>query len=327
MYSKFYGLNDLPFQLSPDSRFFFGSSGHEKALAYLRYGVEQGEGFILITGEIGAGKTTLVEHLISTLDHHRFVAARVVTTQLNADDLLRTVASAFGVTQEGLDKASLLRRLEGFLQQIHHQNKRSLLLIDEAQNLAVGPLEELRMLSNFSVGHRPLLQSFLLGQPQFRSIITRPELEQLRQRVIASYHLGPMSGEETRAYIEHRLRTVGWSNDPRISDEAFRLIHEHTEGVPRRINTLCSRLLLFGFLEEKHAIDGEVVRAVWRDLSGELPLDLAPPLLNGGARAAATVGSDLGDRIDALERQVSSHDRTIRQAIGLAAKYLERSSL
>jgi putative secretion ATPase (PEP-CTERM system associated) len=327
MYSKYYGFKDLPFQLSPDSRFFYSSSGHEKALAYLRYGVEQGEGFIVITGEIGAGKTTLVEHVLSTLDHRRFVAARVVTTQLNADDLLRTVASAFGVTQEGLDKASLLRRLEGFLRQTHHQNKRSLLLIDEAQNLAVGPLEELRMLSNFSMGPRPLLQSFLLGQPQFRATISRPELEQLRQRVIASYHLGPMSGEETRAYIEHRLRTVGWSNDPRISDEAFRRIHEHTDGVPRRINTLCSRLLLFGFLEERHIIDGDVVQAVWRDLSGELPLDLAPPLLNGTGRPAVPADAEVGDRLEALERQVSAHDRTIRQAMGLAAKYLERSSL
>jgi hypothetical protein len=136
-----------------------------------------------------------------------------------------------------------------------------------------------------------------------------------------------MSNEETRAYIEHRLRTVGWRNDPRISDEAFRLIHQHTEGVPRRINTLCSRLLLFGFLEEKHTIDGEVVMAVWRDLSGELPLDLAPPLLNSMPRPALGGIGELGERIEALERQVSSHDRTIRQAIGLAAQYLERGRL
>src|SRR5437773_1404049 len=156
MYTAFYGLSDLPFRLSPDRRFFFGSTGHERALAYLTYGLDQADGFIVITGDVGTGKTTLVEHLLSGLNHDWFVAGRVVTTQLEADDTVRMIATAFGIAADGLDKASLLNRLQDFLASTHRGGKRSLLLVDEAQNLSVRSLEELRMLSNFTAGHRPL---------------------------------------------------------------------------------------------------------------------------------------------------------------------------
>ncbi|MGB8274802.1 MAG: XrtA/PEP-CTERM system-associated ATPase, partial [Alphaproteobacteria bacterium] len=269
MYTSFYHLNGRPFQLSPDPRFYFGSRGHRKAMAYLTYGLNQGEGFIVITGDIGMGKTTLVGHLFSELDSQKYVAAKVVTTQLAPDDTLRMVAAAFSIPFEGADKATLLRRIETFCSQCSRQGRRVLLVIDEAQNLPMGSIEELRMLSNFQTDEKALLQCFLLGQPQFRATIASDGLEQLRQRIIASYHLEPMDAGETRAYVEHRLKTVGWQNDPSFSDETFRLIHTHTGGIPRRINTLCSRLLLFGFLEELHAIDAAVVQEVVSDLLRE----------------------------------------------------------
>src|SRR5260370_41209300 len=241
MYTDFYKFIGLPFQLMPDARFFFGSSGHTKAMAHLTYGLGQGEGFIIITGDIGAGKATVVQNLLQQLDSRKYVAATITNTQLGADDMLRMVASAFGVAQEGVDKATLLRRLEAFLARIHQQGQRALLLVDECQNLTVPALEELRMLSNLQIDGRAPLQSFLLGQPQFRETLARAELDQLRQRVIASYHLGPLNEAETSRYIEHRLRTVGWSGDPQLGDGVFTAIHPHCGGAPRRLNTLCSR--------------------------------------------------------------------------------------
>ena len=321
MYAAFYKLTDLPFRLSPDRRFFFGSTGHERALAYLTYGLDQADGFIVITGEVGTGKTTLVEHLLSGLNHDWFVAARVMTTQLEADDTVRMVATAFGLTANGLDKATLLNRLQDFLATTHRGGKRSLLLVDEAQNLSVRSLEELRMLSNFAAGHQPLLQSFLLGQPQFRAIIGKPELEQLRQRVIASYHLGPLKPDETRAYVHHRLRTVGWQRDPQFADDVFPMIHQESGGVPRRINTLCSRLMLSAFLDEAHIIDTETVRSVARDLAAELPVSSAPP----AAVSADTGPGELGRRVAELERKVCAHDRAIAHALRMTAEYLEKS--
>ena len=269
MYTDFYKLKALPFQLTPDPRFFYASKVHNSAMAHLTYGLSQGEGFIIVTGEVGAGKTTLVGHLLSSLDPERFVAAKIVTTQLGADDMLRMVCSAFGIESEKTTKATLLQRFERFLHQNHSAGRRAVLLIDEAQNITVPALEELRMLSNLVVGNQPPLQCFLLGQPQFRSIIASPDLDQLRQRVIASYHLGPLSLPETRSYIEHRLELAGWQQDPQLAADAFDRVHAHTGGVPRMINVLCSRLLLFAYLEEKHAIDGDDVDAVADEYSKE----------------------------------------------------------
>lgn len=269
MYSDFYNLTGQPFQLTPDHRFFFGSSVHKRAMAHLSFGLSQGEGFIVITGDVGAGKTTLMGHLLSTLDSSRYVSATLVTTQLAADDVLRMVASAFGIDQEQADKATLLRRIEAFCQANYEEGKHCLLLIDEVQNLSFQALEELRMLSNFQTDGTALVQSILLGQPQFRRTLASKDLDQLRQRVIASYHLGPISAQETRDYIRHRLSAVGWTNDPALSEDAYSEIYRQTGGVPRRINVLCSRLLLYGFLEERHELDGNVVEQVADDLKQE----------------------------------------------------------
>jgi general secretion pathway protein A len=269
MYTEFYQLTDQPFQLTPDHRFFFGSSVHKRAMAHLTFGLSQGEGFIIITGDVGAGKTTLMGHLLNTLDSDRYVSGTIVTTQLGGDDMLRMVASAFDIDNENADKATLLQRIEARFKSLSAEGKHCLLMVDEVQNLSFQALEELRMLSNFQVDGKALLQSFLLGQPQFRRTLASQDLDQLRQRVIASYHLGPVGKQEVRAYIEHRLKAVGWNNDPEITEDAYAEIFEHTGGVPRKLNVLCSRLLLFGFLEEEHRIDRDSVVQVAEDLFRE----------------------------------------------------------
>ncbi|MCB1960104.1 MAG: XrtA-associated ATPase [Rhodocyclaceae bacterium] len=270
MYESYYKLSGKPFQLNPDPAFFFGSRGHRRAMAYLEYGLHQNEGFIVITGEIGAGKTTLVRSLLQQLDSSKVVAAQLVSTQIDADDILRLVAAAFGVPSKNLDKAGLLLALETFLVSVTAAGKRALLVVDEAQNLTPRAVEELRMLSNFQLEDHALLQSFLIGQPEFRDIMQSPEMQQLRQRVIASYHLGPLDVEETKAYIEHRLKHVGWTPDsPSFSADAFEDIYRASGGIPRRVNTLCDRLLLAGFLAEKLALTAAEVGEVVAEMKEE----------------------------------------------------------
>ncbi len=270
MYESYFHLSGKPFQLNPDPSFYFGSRGHKRAFAYLEYGLYQSEGFIIITGEVGAGKTTIVRSLLEQLDAAKVVAAQLVSTQLEADDLLRAVAMAFGLPALGLDKATILASLETFLGKVTSEGKRALLIVDEAQNLSPRAVEELRMLSNFQYGDQALLQSFLVGQPELRDLMQSPQMQQLRQRVIASYHLGPLDSSETQGYIEHRLRHVGWADDPKFDPACFPSIHGATGGIPRRINTLCNRLLLAAFLSERHELVADDVHAIVDELKEEL---------------------------------------------------------
>lgn len=269
MYEKFFNLNEAPFQLTPDARYFFPSTVHKRAMGYLTYGLSQGEGFVVVTGDVGAGKTTLVSHLMATLDPYKFVTSTVVTTQLGGDDMLRMVAADFDLPQEGLDKASVLGRLHAFLRDVSARGRRAVIIVDEAQNLSMQAVEELRMLSNLQVGRPPSLQVLLLGQPQFRRKMASPDLAQLRQRIIATYHLGPLTADETREYIRHRLTQAGWKNDPAISNDGYHAVYHATNGVPRLINVLFSRILLFAFLEQLHAIDAKVVQQVAEDMRME----------------------------------------------------------
>lgn len=270
MYEQTFGLSAPPFQINPDPSFYFESKGHGHAHQYLRFGAFQGEGFIVVTGEIGAGKTTLLRALLAELDPAKVVAAQIVSTQLEAGELLAAVALAFGITAEGMNKARLLATLEAYLASLATSNRRALLIIDEAQNLSPAAIEELRMLSNFQFGSKALLQSFLVGQPELRDLLRLPQMEQLRQRVIASCHLGPMDAVETRAYVEHRLKHVGWNGEPGFADDAFTAIHALTGGVPRRINMLCSRLLLSVFLDNETHVDVARVHRVAEDIRAEL---------------------------------------------------------
>ena len=295
MYDSFFKFTGKPFQLNPDPSFFYGSRGHKRAMAYLEYGLHQSEGFIVITGEIGAGKTTIVRSLLEQLDSSRVVAANLVSTQIDASDILRMVAAAFGVPGRSLDKAGLLLALETFLVSVAASGKRALLIVDEAQNLTPAAVEELRMLSNFQLEDHALLQSFLVGQPEFRDIMQSGDMQQLRQRVIASYHLGPLDSQETRGYIEHRLSHVGWNQDPIFEDGAFSVIYSYTGGIPRRINTLCDRLLLGAYLADRHSIGEADVREVIDELKEEFASAGAPRV-----HSAAATQHTAGLALDAL---------------------------
>jgi general secretion pathway protein A len=273
MYESFYGLSGKPFQLNPDPSFFFGSKGHRRAMAYLEYGLHQSEGFIVITGEIGAGKTTLVRSLLQKLDSKKVVAAQLVSTHLDAEDTLRLVAAAFGLPNKQLKKADLLLSIEMFLLSLTAAGKRALLIVDEAQNLTPRAVEELRMLSNFQLGEHALLQSFLVGQPEFRETMQSPHMQQLRQRVIASYHLGPMDASpKPRPTSSTGSSMSAGADRPVFQSGAHEAIFKATEGVPRRINTLCDRLMLAGFLTGAtsfSALDVNEVVSEIRDEAGD----------------------------------------------------------
>ncbi|MBJ7444035.1 MAG: AAA family ATPase [Sphingobium sp.] len=274
MYDQYYGLQGRPFQLTPDPHYYFESATHRKALSYLGYGLAQGEGFIVITGDIGAGKTTLVGHLMQTIDPARLTAVKIVSTQVEGDDMLRLAAQSFGLATDGLPKAATLQKIEVFLHAQARAGRRTLLIVDEAQNLPVSAIEELRMLSNFQLGGQSLLQIFLLGQPEFRDLLKSPQLEQLRQRVIATHHLEPMMGKEVEPYIIHRLTVAGWVGNPTFTPAAFAALYAATGGVPRRLNALVSRVLLMGAIDQLREIDADVVQAVVADMG--LDVDVAP---------------------------------------------------
>lgn len=326
MYESYYGLRVKPFQLKPDPTFFFGSKGHKRAMAYLEYGLSQGEGFIVITGEVGAGKTTLMRNLFRKLESGKILAAQIVNTHLDSDDTLRMVAAAFGLPYETHGKASLLIGLEQFFRQTNQQGKRALLVVDEAQNLSPRTVDELRMLSNFQTDDKPLLQTFLLGQPEFRKTLLGGGMQQLRQRVTATYHLGPMDLPETRSYIEHRLTTAGWSGDPSFDEDAFAAIYDYTGGIPRKINTLCDRLLLMGCLEKLHSFGSSEVSEVICDIQQEF--DIPNPAAGAPVEADTAFGPErtvspasrgnMDDRLGRLEESVVSLLGLLKQILSLS---------
>lgn len=280
MYVDFYGLRALPFQLTPDSRFFYPSQIHKGALAYLTYGLRKCEGFVLITGDVGTGKTILVDYLLSVIDAERYLTSKIVTTQIGPDDMVRLVASGFGLDPAGQPKSTVIAELERLLIDARRRKISPLIIVDEAHNLPHASLEELRMLSNYRFEDAPLLQIVLLGQTQFRKALANGALEQVKQRVVASSHLRPLSAGETRSYIEHRLRAVGWSDDPSITGDTFSLVYEATRGIPRRINMVCDRLMLLGYVEERHDLGTDLVDVVMKEL--RLEGLLAPPAPHDG---------------------------------------------
>ena len=359
MYEAFYGLNVKPFQLNPDPAFYYASKQHRRAKAYLEYGVSRNEGFIVITGEIGAGKTMVLRSLIEGLAGSNIVTGHLVTTQLGAEDTLRMVGAAFGFRVKDVPKSELLITLEAFLISQTSKGKRCLLIVDEAQNLTPRAVEELRMLSNFQFGNQALLQSFLVGQPEFREILQRPEMEQFRQRVAATCHIGPLDKEETRAYMEHRIKCAGGTGKPTFEPAVFEEMHKASAGIPRRINGLADRLLLAGFLAERTHLTAADLAEVVREVSAENEVPqrkqpqtvaVAPggePLMPGGL-AGAVLDLDLshvnlapekaddmsrqlaqltaeqrGDQLQRLERSLLRLERTNLQTLALMQKLVE----
>jgi putative secretion ATPase (PEP-CTERM system associated) len=293
MYEHHYGFSGRPFQLTPDPHFYFESTSHKKAMSYLGYGLSQGEGFIVITGEVGAGKSTLVAHLMQRIDPAALTVAQVVTSALDGSEIVHIIAQAFGLAVEGHDKAGGLGAIERFLQDEARAGRRCLLVVDECQNLDLTALEELRMLSNFQLGSHPLLQSLLLGQPEFRRTLAHhSDLEQLRQRVIASHHLEALDADELEHYVRHRLGQVGWNGHPGFEAGLLDALYRHTGGIPRRVNQVMNRLLLLGAIEER----GELTLAMLDEVMAEMASDQIRGTRSGGgdlrtAPAASAGGS------------------------------------
>lgn len=308
MFDTFFGLTGRPFQLTPDPGFYFESLTHRKALSYLGYGLAQGEGFIVITGEVGAGKSTLVAHLMATVDPNLLTAAQIVTSKLGGEEVVHVVAQAFGLAVEGHDKASALGAIENFLHEEARAGRRCLLVVDESQNLSIEALEELRMFSNFQLGSHPLLQTLLLGQPEFRDTLhNHPDLEQLRQRVIATHHLEAMEPNEIQPYVEHRLALVGWTNNPSFDPRVFAAVYDASSGVPRRINQIANRLLLLAAVEQRRDVD----LAMLDQIVDELKRD---GTLGGGRRAEVRVAAAASDTPGiAVEAPVEAAAQIVRQ--------------
>lgn len=297
MFLEHLGLADMPFRLTPDDRYYFASSEHRRALSHLLFGLAQSEGFVVITGEVGAGKTTLVERLIAQLTQSTYRIASISTTQIDPDDSLRLIAADFGLSAAG-DKATLLLRLKERWRADRSRGRRALIVVDEAQNLSKPTLEELRMLSNMAERGQALVQIVLLGQPQFRDMLSNPDLDQLRQRVLASYHLGPLTAEDTEAYVLHRFTAAGGSAEGFFEPAALRAIYEASQGIPRRINRLCSRILLNAALEHYTVITAAIVESVADELNTDLDGiggAVGTPGPAGGAHSAA--GPDQGDQV------------------------------
>jgi type II secretory pathway predicted ATPase ExeA/outer membrane protein OmpA-like peptidoglycan-associated protein len=274
MYESYFRFKDTPFRLSADEKFRFAHKNYLRASAHLAYALDQGEGFVMITGQPGSGKTTLIRDVISELDEGRYNTLNLVTSQLQAEELLRKVALEYGFPAENANKATLLTNIQKHLSKLHDEGKRSILFLDEAQNLSANGLEELRLLSNLQQGKHSLLQVVLVGHNELRKLILGPDMQHVQQRLIASCQIEPLALEQTREYILHRLKHVDWQSDPKIEEEVFHLIHTASQGVPRIINHLMSHLLLFACLEEKHNLTDEDALTVIEELVDQQRLTL-----------------------------------------------------
>ena len=320
MFEDHYGLTGRPFALTPDPEFWFDSATHRKAMAYLGYGLAQGEGFVVVTGEVGSGKTTLIRKVLATIDSDRLRPVSLVSTQLGPDDMLRAVAGDLGVTAP--DKASLIAAVERALHAQAREGRRVLLVVDEAQNLSRGAIEELRMLSNFQLGPDPLVQVVLLGQPELRDRLAHDaDLEPVRQRVVATHHLGPIEAEEVGPYLIHRLSAVGWSGRPDFTEDAVEAIDRWSGGLPRRMNSLASRILLAAALDDADLIGSDLVERVIADLESDAP-ESGTSLPAAAALAAVPALDD--ERVRRLEARVEAQDRALRHVLTLLVDWVER---
>jgi general secretion pathway protein A len=297
MYRKFFGLHTKPFELVPDPRFLFSSRSHHQALSYLEYGLQERAGFILLTGEVGSGKTTLIRNLIGQLDADT-CRSLVFNTRVSPEQLLALINDDFGLDTAGKDKVALLRDLNDFLIAQHGARRRPIVIVDEAQNLNPEVLEEIRLLSNLETNQAKLLQIILIGQPELRVIINQPGLRQLRQRISITCHIDPLTREETESYVLHRLELAGNREAVRFHDGTFDFIYGFSKGLPRMINIFCDFLLLAAFVEDTAELTMELVEEVAGDFSAgtELPAVEKLPVAMDAEQIA-----DLPARIAGLE--------------------------
>jgi general secretion pathway protein A len=265
MYTDFYGLREKPFALSPDPRFLYLAASHREALAHLLYGIDEGEGFIAVTGEVGTGKTTLCRSLLDRLGSETEVAF-LFNPSGTAGELLHAIAGEFGFDDRTASRHELGDRLNRFLLDRKRDGRRVLLIVDEAQNLSDGTLEQIRLLSNLETSSEKLIQILLLGQPELDEKLDSPGLRQLRQRISVRWGLGPLSANETREYVRHRMRIAAAGECDVFDDAALAEVHRRTRGVPRLVNVLCDRALLAGYAEKRRRIGGDLVRRVAEEI-------------------------------------------------------------
>jgi general secretion pathway protein A len=266
MYTQFFRLNQAPFSIAPDPRYLFMSERHREALAHLLYGINSGGGFVLLTGEIGAGKTTICRCFLEQIPANCHVGY-IFNPKLTVNELLKSICDEFGVGCAGAASIKdYVDALNRYLLATHAEGQNNVLIIDEAQNLSADVLEQLRLLTNLETNERKLLQIILIGQPELRAMLARPELKQLAQRVIARYHLESLSASETARYIQHRLAIAGLTTAPPIQAKLTPQIHQLTQGIPRRINLLCDRALLGAYAENKQAVDRNIVKKAAREV-------------------------------------------------------------
>ncbi len=292
MYTEYFGLSERPFNVIPDPGYLYFSTQHQAALTYLEYGINEGLGFVLLTGDIGAGKTTLVQHLVSRLDKSVELGV-IFNTNLAADDLLQMILQEFGVEEEAKNKAKALDLLQGFLIDRFAAGKRVILIIDEAQNLSREALEEVRMITNLHTDKAPLIQIILVGQPELRDRIRDPRLLQLAQRVTIHYHIGPLTLKETENYIRHRLQYAGAEDPDIFTLGAAMAIHEHCGGIPRSINIICDAALLSAFSEQSPKVTKKLALEVIKEKDEDVLL-LTDQVVDPGEAVPAGTGKKEG---------------------------------
>src|SRR5438045_4050789 len=327
MYERFYRLRERPFALTPDPDYLYPSRVHKEALSYLRYGIESHAGFIVITGAIGSGKTTLLQTMVRGLDSHTTLA-RVMNTLLDPRELVESAMIDLGLDPAGKSKPAMLKQFGEFLVNERTAGRLVLLVIDEAQNLSLPALEEIRMLSNLETEKSKLLQIILIGQPDLRDKLDRPELEQLRQRITVSYHLEALDDEETNHYINHRLARASIGAPLEFSRDVTDRIHARSGGVPRLINVIADATLVFGYGEERSEIDTTLIDEVIADLDATgvlgprsnpnrresvvpaVPSTAAPAPI---AAAVAPVAAMRSAEDDKLARELAERERELRR--------------
>jgi putative secretion ATPase (PEP-CTERM system associated) len=304
MYTSFFSLDEKPFELLPNPKFLFLSKGHKKALSYLEYGIQERAGFTLLTGDVGSGKTTLVRNIIKNLGS-KTTLSMVFNTRVESEQLLALIIEDFGLETDGKDKVSLLRDLNDFLVQENSTGRRPIVIIDEAQNLPPESLEEIRLLSNLEFDSFKLLQIILVGQPELKQIISQPSLRQLRQRISISCHLGPLSRDETEAYIYHRLQVAGNREAVCFEPGVLDAIHEFSSGGPRLINVICDFLLLSAFVEESKVITEELVKEAMAELSIVPPPKVEDEISIPDLAVESPSTKSLQERVAKLEEQLA----------------------
>jgi general secretion pathway protein A len=269
VYQAFYGLTEAPFDITPNPRFLFYSAKHREAFNHLLYGIRERKGFVQLTGEVGAGKTTLCRAALEQLDQH-YTTALILNPIMSAEELMRAIGFEYGLPVNGLDKLTTVAVINNFLLDQVQRGKETVLIIDEAQDLTDELLEQVRLLSNLETDNRKLLQIVLMGQPELRDRLNNPKLRQLRQRITVRFHLPPLSQFEMQKYIRHRLKTSGANGLPHFTKWGLWRVYRYSKGIPRLINAVCDKALLAGFVHQTGKLNFRIVGQAIRELEGNV---------------------------------------------------------